>query len=263
PRDKLTEEQKQTISALGTLAAGLAGGLTGGSTADAVAVAQAGKNAVENNALGMLGTAAEAAANTAAAVAGATGNGSRGSANGDDWDAGGGCEGTREQCAVRDPNRDGTRGPGHVLNDDGSDKENPPNVAGNMTDDEKAELGGAGSGTPGGWGPDDEGKARAGENASQNDSGKFEAAKDRYPKQYDQYSKLPDKNLEKAISKHEKQIAEHQGYLTDPAKRKEHVPNWDNLSPQHQENLMHHWQQDVNRHEAYKSIAEGVLKGRK
>ncbi|KMK18481.1 hypothetical protein ABW09_11950, partial [Pluralibacter gergoviae] len=49
PRDKLTEEQKQTISALGTLAAGLAGGLTGGSTADAVAGAQAGKNAVENN----------------------------------------------------------------------------------------------------------------------------------------------------------------------------------------------------------------------
>jgi len=51
PRDKLTEEQKQTIRALGTLAAGLAGGLTGGSTADAVAGAQAGKNAVENNAL--------------------------------------------------------------------------------------------------------------------------------------------------------------------------------------------------------------------
>lgn len=76
-------------------------------------------------------------------------------------------------CSAR-PNRDGTRGPGYVLNDDGSDKENPPNVAGNMTDDEKAELGGAGSGTPGGWGPDDEGKARGGENASQNDSGKFE-----------------------------------------------------------------------------------------
>lgn len=52
----------------------------------------------------------------------------------------GGCEGTREQCAVRDPSRDGTRGPGHVLNDDGSDKDTPPNVAGNMTDYEKAEL---------------------------------------------------------------------------------------------------------------------------
>lgn len=50
-REDLTEEQRQTISALGTLAAGLAGGLTGDSTADAVAGAQAGKNAVENNAL--------------------------------------------------------------------------------------------------------------------------------------------------------------------------------------------------------------------
>ncbi|EPT3192728.1 VENN motif pre-toxin domain-containing protein, partial [Yersinia enterocolitica] len=51
-REDLTEEQRQTISALGTLASGLAGGLAGGSTADAVAGAQAGKNAVENNLLG-------------------------------------------------------------------------------------------------------------------------------------------------------------------------------------------------------------------
>ena len=47
----LSEEQRQTISALGTLAAGLAGGVVGDSTADVVAGAQAGKNAVENNAL--------------------------------------------------------------------------------------------------------------------------------------------------------------------------------------------------------------------
>ncbi|ENK4582967.1 VENN motif pre-toxin domain-containing protein, partial [Yersinia enterocolitica] len=47
-REDLTEEQRQTISALGTLASGLAGGLAGGSTADAVAGAQAGKNALEN-----------------------------------------------------------------------------------------------------------------------------------------------------------------------------------------------------------------------
>jgi filamentous hemagglutinin len=48
---ELTEAEKQTISALGTLAAGLAGGLAGGNTAGAVAGAQTGKNAVENNAL--------------------------------------------------------------------------------------------------------------------------------------------------------------------------------------------------------------------
>ncbi|MEQ3428532.1 hemagglutinin repeat-containing protein [Klebsiella aerogenes] len=50
--EELSEEQKSTISALSTLAAGLMGGLSGGSSADAVAGAQAGKNAVENNLLG-------------------------------------------------------------------------------------------------------------------------------------------------------------------------------------------------------------------
>ncbi|MNG65602.1 hypothetical protein D3C79_238700 [compost metagenome] len=48
---ELTEDQKQTISTLGTLAAGLAGGLAGGDTAGVVAGGQAGKNAVENNLL--------------------------------------------------------------------------------------------------------------------------------------------------------------------------------------------------------------------
>ncbi|MGE1562751.1 hemagglutinin repeat-containing protein [Pantoea septica] len=45
----LTETEKQTISALGTLAAGLAGGVAGDGTADVVVGAQAGRNAVENN----------------------------------------------------------------------------------------------------------------------------------------------------------------------------------------------------------------------
>lgn len=48
---QLSESEKQTISALASLAAGLAGGLAGDSTADAVAGAQAGKTRVENNAL--------------------------------------------------------------------------------------------------------------------------------------------------------------------------------------------------------------------
>ncbi|WP_073990289.1 VENN motif pre-toxin domain-containing protein, partial [Yersinia pseudotuberculosis] len=48
-KNTLTEGQKQAVSALSTLAAGLAGGLTGDSTADALAGGQAGKNAVENN----------------------------------------------------------------------------------------------------------------------------------------------------------------------------------------------------------------------
>ncbi|KDF47155.1 hemagglutinin repeat-containing protein [Enterobacter kobei] len=49
---KLSEEQKQTVSALATISAGMAGGLAGDSTGSAVAGGQAGKNAVENNSLG-------------------------------------------------------------------------------------------------------------------------------------------------------------------------------------------------------------------
>lgn len=45
----LSEEQKQTISTLATVSAGLAGGLTGNSTASVAVGAQSGKNAVENN----------------------------------------------------------------------------------------------------------------------------------------------------------------------------------------------------------------------
>ena len=52
-RSDLTEAQRQTISALGTLAAGLAGGVAGDSTAGAVAGVQAGRNAAENNALSL------------------------------------------------------------------------------------------------------------------------------------------------------------------------------------------------------------------
>ncbi|BBF85945.1 putative large exoprotein [Aquitalea magnusonii] len=47
----LTEEQKQTISALTTLASGLAGGLAGGNSAGGLTGMQAGKNEVENNTL--------------------------------------------------------------------------------------------------------------------------------------------------------------------------------------------------------------------
>ncbi|PVZ84722.1 filamentous hemagglutinin [Serratia sp. S1B] len=48
-KNNLTEEQKQMVSALSTLAAGLAGGITGNSTESVLTGAQTGKNAVENN----------------------------------------------------------------------------------------------------------------------------------------------------------------------------------------------------------------------
>ncbi len=49
---KLSEEQKQTVSALATISAGMAGGLAGDSTGSAVAGGLAGKNSSENNLLG-------------------------------------------------------------------------------------------------------------------------------------------------------------------------------------------------------------------
>lgn len=50
--DKLSEEQKQTVSALASISAGMAGGIATGNTAGAATGAGAGKNAVENNFLG-------------------------------------------------------------------------------------------------------------------------------------------------------------------------------------------------------------------
>uniref|UniRef100_UPI00201D0CCE hemagglutinin repeat-containing protein n=2 Tax=Escherichia coli TaxID=562 RepID=UPI00201D0CCE len=159
--DSLSEQERQQISMLATIASGIAGGLAGNSTASAGTGAQAGRNSAENNMLNVIAT--ETAANTAAAIAGATGNASKDTGNDNSWDTGGGCEGSREQCAVRDPSRDGTRGPGHVLNGDNTDENKQPNLGKDVasaTDKDKAELGGAGAGTPGGWGPDNEEKAR-------------------------------------------------------------------------------------------------------
>ncbi|EEQ3507557.1 hypothetical protein AVP21_004872, partial [Escherichia coli] len=83
--------------------------------------ALASKNAAENNMLNVIAT-------ETAAIAGATGNASKDTGNDNSWDIGGGCEGSREQCAVRDPSRDGTRGPGHVLNGDNTDENKQPNL---------------------------------------------------------------------------------------------------------------------------------------
>ncbi len=55
----LSEEQKQTVSALATISAGMAGGLAGDSTGSAVAGGQGGKNAAENNSLAHVLAAAE------------------------------------------------------------------------------------------------------------------------------------------------------------------------------------------------------------
>ncbi|MCG9537532.1 VENN motif pre-toxin domain-containing protein, partial [Providencia huaxiensis] len=51
PASQLTEDEKATVSAFASLAAGIAGGLVGGDTSSAGNAAQAGKTTVENNSL--------------------------------------------------------------------------------------------------------------------------------------------------------------------------------------------------------------------
>ncbi|MCT4716620.1 VENN motif pre-toxin domain-containing protein [Enterobacteriaceae bacterium H18W14] len=60
PLSELSETEKQTISTLATIAAGIAGGLAGDSTSSALAGAQGGKTTVENNNLASVLAAAEA-----------------------------------------------------------------------------------------------------------------------------------------------------------------------------------------------------------
>ncbi|MCK7318333.1 VENN motif pre-toxin domain-containing protein [Enterobacter cloacae] len=66
---ELDESQKQTISALATIASGMAGGLAGDSTASAAAGAQAGKSSAENNSLALVARGCAVAAPCWAKVA--------------------------------------------------------------------------------------------------------------------------------------------------------------------------------------------------
>ncbi|MDA5550386.1 VENN motif pre-toxin domain-containing protein, partial [Yersinia massiliensis] len=134
PVSELSETEKQKVSALATLAAGLAGGLIGDSTADTVAGAQTGKTVVENNALGCstltcLNNPLDLSKPTLGGVGAVFG-------------AAGG-------VAIAD-----------ALNGD-KENESGPNIGKDLTEADKAELGGTGSGTPGGLGPEDEENARS------------------------------------------------------------------------------------------------------
>ena len=146
PVSQLSEEQKQTLVALGSLAAGLAGGLTGDSTADAVAGAQAGQNEISNNmtSMGMLQMMQAKSLLDSAAMA----------------EAGQG--GANEQAALALTKKvkaglDAAclQNASYVLmavvtaqNNSGSDGAQAPNIGKGLTDDQKKELGGSGTGTP-------------------------------------------------------------------------------------------------------------------
>ncbi|WP_193751854.1 VENN motif pre-toxin domain-containing protein [Pantoea dispersa] len=160
----LQESDKQIISALSTLAAGLAGGVTGGSSASALAGAQAGKNAVENNALTIPAPPVP--------VPGVpVGPGDQVKQDADKKIASG-LEGTIKdlghaldkatQCSF-----------GRACSSENGEEQNQPNIGKDFSDADKAELGGKGSGTPGGWEPQDEENARDKENGSNNNFDRF------------------------------------------------------------------------------------------
>ncbi|KFD14257.1 hypothetical protein GRAQ_01207 [Rahnella aquatilis CIP 78.65 = ATCC 33071] len=134
--ENLTNEQKANVSALSTLAAGLAGGVAGNSLLATGTGAVAGKTAVENNAVGCSARTCPTSLGDDIMHGGGMGGGTTGGAAG--------------------------AGIGAIIagmfGDD--EKHDQPNVGKDLTDADKAELGGTGSGTPGGWGPEDEENAR-------------------------------------------------------------------------------------------------------
>ena len=80
----------------------------------------------------------------------------------------------------------------------------------------------------------------------------------RHSGQLNQFLKQTPEQLQKTIRSFDKQIARHERWIKDPTSK---VKNFSELRPGHQQNLIHHWQQDIVRHQELKSIAQDVLKG--
>ena len=166
---ELDESQKQTISALATIASGMAGGLAGDSTASAAAGAQAGKSSAENNSLALVARGCAVAApcrtkvaeqlleiGVKAGITGAVAKTLADKLTADELDH----LVTLEMMG----NDEITSKYLSSLQDKyGSGSGSNPNIGKELTDGEKAELGGVGSGSPGGWEPEDEENARSAE----------------------------------------------------------------------------------------------------
>ncbi|MCU7368271.1 hemagglutinin repeat-containing protein [Pantoea stewartii] len=161
---EMNDREKETVSALATLAAGLSGGLAGSGAADMVTAAQAGKVTVENNML----TAAPAPVPVPGVP---VGPGDQVKQDADKKIASG-LEGKIKdlgdaldkatQCSF-----------GRACSSENGEEQNQPNIGKDLSDADKAELGGTGSGTPGGWEPQDEENARDKENGSYNNFDRF------------------------------------------------------------------------------------------
>jgi RHS repeat-associated protein len=79
----------------------------------------------------------------------------------------------------------------------------------------------------------------------------------RHAGQLQQFLKQTPDQLQRTIRSFDKLIAKHEGWIADPASK---VPNFSQLRPEHQQNLLHHWRQDIARHQELRSIAQDILK---
>ncbi len=150
---KLSEEQKQTVSALATISAGMAGGLAGDSTGSAVAGGQGGKNAAENNSLALVARGCAVAApcrtkvaeqlleiGVKAGITGAVAKTLADKLTADELDH-------LVTLEMMGNDEITSKYLNSLQNKYGSGSASNPNIGKDLTDGEKAELGGAGSGT--------------------------------------------------------------------------------------------------------------------
>ncbi|ACX88282.1 filamentous hemagglutinin family outer membrane protein [Pectobacterium parmentieri WPP163] len=146
----LSAEQKQLIANLVTIAGAGAGGIAGGNLAGAGSGANTAKNEVENNSLAISCAHEPMACAKNPWLEGGAGPGG----------LAGGVSAAGAGAVI-----------GEALNGDKDKSEqdsDQPNVGKNLSEGEKAELGGTGSGTPDGWGPEDEENARRNDDVSSN-----------------------------------------------------------------------------------------------
>nr|WP_301538423.1 VENN motif pre-toxin domain-containing protein [Providencia rettgeri] len=142
---ELTEDEKATVSAFASLAAGIAGGLVGGDTSSAGNAAEAGKTTVENNFFSI-------PAPVAPPVAGGTSNDAKSEA--DKNIAKGVNDGLNSIGDGLSETFDCSFGMSCSNDIDKAGKD--PNVGKDLTSEEKESLGGSVSGSPNGFEPDDE-----------------------------------------------------------------------------------------------------------
>lgn len=55
---------------------------------------------------------------------------------------------------------------------------------------------------------------------------------------------------------HEKQIAMHKEWIADGSKK--YGDEWNTFTPERKEREIHHWKQDVKRHEAYRDAKKAA-----